>query len=98
MKKRLPKAVNRSGAVSPETRATASIAPVAIPEAAAGSTTPVVTLHCGAPSASAPSRKEVGTSLSISSVVRVTIGIMITASATPPASAENCRIGSTIKV
>ena len=32
-----------------ETRATASIAPVAMPEAAAGSTTPIVTRHCGAP-------------------------------------------------
>jgi hypothetical protein len=90
--------VKSSGAVSPETRATASMAPVAIPEAAAGSTTPVVTRHCGAPSASAPSRKEAGTRRSISSVVRVTMGIMISPSATPPARAENCLIGITISV
>ena len=52
----------------------ASIAPVAIPEAAAGITTSSVTLHWGAPNASAPSRKLCGTSLSISSVERTTTG------------------------
>ena len=70
-------------------------APVAMPEAAAGMMTPSVTLHCGAPRASAPSRKLCGTSRIISSVVRATIGIMISARAMPPASAEKCFIRST---
>jgi len=87
--------VNSSGAVSPEMRAIASIAPVAIPEAAAGTTTPSVVRHCGAPNASAPSRKLCGTSLIISSVVRATIGTMISANATPPDSAEKCFNGTT---
>ncbi len=66
----------------------ASIAPVAMPEAAAGNITPSVTRHCGAPNARAPSRKLCGTNLIISSVVRATIGIMIKAKATPPANPE----------
>ena len=79
-------------------RAIASIAPVAIPEAAAGTTTPSVTRHCGAPNASAPSRKLCGTSLIISSVVRATIGTIIKASAMPPARAEKCFAGTTTMV
>ena len=48
-----------------------------------------------APSASAPSRIVPGTSSSSSSVVRAMIGIIMTPSASPPASALNCLNGST---
>ena len=47
------------------------------------------------PSASAASRSDEGTSDTISSVVRVTIGTIIAASAIAPAIAEKCPIGFT---
>ena len=61
--------------------------PVTIPAAAVGITTRSVVFHCGIPSASDASRTLWGTSRTISSVVRMTVGISITPSATPPASA-----------
>ena len=69
--------------------------PVMIPARAVGSTTRRITFHSGSPSASAASRNELGTSRIISSVVRSTIGNMITASAMPPAKAEKCCRGRT---
>ena len=60
--KRLPKAVNSSGAVSPAMRAIARITPVAIPLAAVRATTESVVRHRGTPSASAASRNSCGTS------------------------------------
>ena len=42
------------------------------------------------PNPYAASRKAFGTSISISSVVRVIVGTIMMASATPPASAEKC--------
>jgi len=48
--------------------------------------------------APAASRSDAGTSRTISSLVRTTIGSMITARAKPPASAEKRRMGSTISV
>src|SRR6188768_1280296 len=83
-------AVNKSGAVSPATRAIASITPVAIPGAAVRSITRKVARHLGTPSPSAASRSDSGTNLSSSSVVRVTVGNISTASAIPPANAEKC--------
>ena len=66
-----------------------------MPARAVGSTTCSTTFHSGIPSASAASRKEAGTRRTSSSLVRTTIGSMITARATAPASAENRRMGST---
>src|SRR6478609_3571697 len=88
-------AVNKSGAVSPATRATASITPVAMPGAAVRSITRTVARHLGTPSPSAASRSDSGTNLSSSSVVRVTVGNISTPSATPPANAEKCLACST---
>src|SRR5215204_1274662 len=79
--------VKRSGAVSPAARATASVAPVAIPPTAVGRTTPRTVRQRLAPSAKLASRRWPGTSLSTSCVERATSGSMITASATDPASA-----------
>ena len=62
---------------------------------AVGTTTRRRTFHCGIPSASPASRSDAGTSRTISSVVRMTIGSMMTASATAPARAENRRMGRT---
>jgi len=93
--KRLPNAVNRRGAVSPATRATASMTPASTPGSAVGSTIWRVARQRGQPSASAPSRRVVGTSLTISSVVRLVTGIISTDSATPPDSAEKWFIGMT---
>ena len=47
------------------------------------------------PSALAASRNWFGTSNSMSSVVRTTTGITMTASATAPATPEKCPIGAT---
>ncbi len=47
------------------------------------------------PSARAASRSELGTIWTISSVVRVTVGIIIAPSASAPASAEKWPIGTT---
>src|SRR5213592_3091837 len=81
-------AVNSSGAVSPPMRATASRIPVMIPAFAARTVTRVITFHCGAPSAAAASRRLSGTRRSMFSVVRITTGITISASAIVPAQAE----------
>ncbi len=94
----LPSAVNRSGAVSPATRARPSIAAVTIPRLAAGSTTRTIVAVREAPSASDASRSDRGTASRNSSALRVMIGIIITPSATPPASVENCFIGRTMRV
>ena len=57
------------------------------PARAVGRTMERMTFQRGAPSASAASRSELGTSFSTSSTVRATIGTMITASAAAPAIA-----------
>ena len=74
------------------------MAPVTMPARAVGSTTRSTTFHSGTPRARPASRSEAGTSRTISSVVRTTIGSMMTASATPPATAENRRMGRTTSV
>src|SRR5690606_39109124 len=84
----LPNAVNSSGAVSPEIRASASRMPVTMPGIAERYITCTVTFHCGTPSDSAASRICEGTSRSISSVVRNTTGSTMKASAIAPATAE----------
>lgn len=78
-------AVNSSGAVSPAIRATASSTPVKIPLSDARSVIASTIRHFGVPSAMAASRSEFGTSFSMFSVVRITIGICSNASATTPA-------------
>src|SRR5581483_3720415 len=83
-----PKAVSRSGAVSPETRATASMTPVVMPAEAVGSTTEMMVRHRGTPRAKLASRSESGTSFSISSADRTTTGSMSTARANPAARPE----------
>src|SRR5262252_7520448 len=93
--KRLPNAVNSSGAVSPLARATASSAAVVTPARAAGSTTRSVETQRGAPSANAAWRYDAGTSLTTSPGERTMVGNMSTASATPPANAENRPMGTT---
>ena len=50
----------------------------------------------GMPSAAAASRSVFGTSLSMSSVVRTTTGMTITASASAPAKPRSAPIGTTI--
>ena len=92
---RLLRAVKRSGAVSPATRASATRTPVTMPGSAAGRITLQTARPRVAPRARAPSRRLGGTSASSSSVVRTTIGIIITPSAKPPASAEKRLKGST---
>ena len=76
------------GAVSPQARATASITPVTIPGSAVGSTIRRIVFHLGVPSAYEPSRSAVGTSRSISSVERVTVGSISTNSASAAAKPE----------
>ena len=83
-------AVNSSGAVSPEMRATASRMPVMTPPRTACSVTIRITFHIGAPSATAASRRLSGTRCSMFSVVRTTTGIAISASANDPAQPEKC--------
>ena len=92
---RLPSAVNRSGAVSPAARATASMIPVRMPGSPVRMTTDRTVRHAGIPRASEASRSEFGTSFRISSVVRMMTGTMITASATLPANALYCLNGRT---
>src|SRR3954454_692868 len=77
-------AVNSSGAVSPAARATASRMPVMRPDTAVGSTTLNTTRQRGAPSASAASRNESGTSSSTTSEARVMIGSISSARAMEP--------------
>ena len=66
--------------MSPEIRATASVAPVRIPPIARGNTTPSVVRQRGAPKPRAASRSEFGTSASTSIVERATRGSMMMAS------------------
>src|SRR5262245_66514172 len=95
LQNRLPNAVNRRGAVSPATLASARRMPVVIPGKAAGTTTVATDLHFVAPNASAPSRRAFGTARRNSSVLRTVIGIMSTPKAIPPASVEKCPMGTT---
>src|SRR5690606_21621639 len=81
-------AVNRSGAVSPEIRATASSMPVTIPESAAREATERMTIQRDAPKAVPALRNRFGTRLSMFSVVRTTTGTTSMASAAAPARAE----------
>src|SRR5271154_1004166 len=67
-----------------------------MPDNAVRATTDSVVRQCGTPSAREASRNSGGTSSTISSVVRVTSGIIIAASATEPASVENPPNGRTI--
>src|SRR4051794_33320767 len=76
--------VKSSGAVSPAARAIDSRTPVTRPGNAVGSTTRVTTRHRGAPSASAASRSESGTSISTTSDDRMTTGSISSQSATDP--------------
>lgn len=78
-------AVKSSGAVSPAMRATASSTPVTIPPTDARSVIFRIIRHFGVPSANAASRSAFGTSFSMFSVVRITIGICSSASAITPA-------------
>ena len=71
------------GAVSPATRAIASIVPVTIPPSDAGTTTLTTVFQRRAPSAALASRSELGTSVSTSCVERAISGISMIASATP---------------
>ena len=76
------------GAVSPAMRATARIVPVIKPPFAEGNMTLIVVLHRCMPRAMDASRTLFGTSLSDSSVVLATMGIIINANATAPAIGE----------
>jgi hypothetical protein len=62
--------------------------PVMIPLSAAGKVTLAAAFHSGEPKAREPSLKVCGTSLTISSVLRIIIGSIKIARATPPANAE----------
>ncbi len=77
--------VNSSGAVSPAARATASSTPDRMPGSAAGSTTVRMVRAWLDPSARLASRRSSGTSFSISSVERMTIGSIRQARARAPA-------------
>ena len=80
--------VNSTGAVSPAARATASMLPDTRPGSAVGSTTRTVVFQVRAPRAALPSRRASGTSRSISSLERTTMGSMRQASASEAANAE----------
>ena len=80
----LPKAVKSSGAVSPATRAKASMQPVMMPGEAVLTVMESTERQLGTPRPSAASRTACGTISSISSVVRQTVGIIMMPSATPP--------------
>src|SRR5712692_3899372 len=88
LQKRLPKAVKRSGAVSPATRAKAKRTAVRIPRYAAGTMTVAMVFHLLAPRAIAPSRNALGTERRNSSVLRRVMGIIIRPRANPPARVE----------
>ena len=77
-------AITSSGAVSPITRAVASMTPVMMPPIEVGTTTLMIVRHFGTPRAYDASRRSSGTSRSISSVERTTIGIISSDSATEP--------------
>ena len=80
--------MNSSGADSPATRATPSMMPVRMPGSAVGSTTLATTWVGVQPMPTAASFIRVGTVRIDSSAVRITVGSISTASATPPATAE----------
>jgi hypothetical protein len=82
--------VKISGAVSPATRAKASMQPVMMPGEAVFTVMESTERQLGTPSARAASRTACGTISSISSVVRQTVGIIMMPSATPPEKAEKC--------
>jgi len=97
----------QQGAVSPATRANASITPVMIPDLAVRNVTEIVLRHCGTPSPNAASRTACGTISNISSVVRATVGTIImpaprrrptrknVSGSAPPAHRPRCRLRST---
>ena len=72
------------GAVSPITRAIERVMPVMMPGRAVGITILAMVRHFGTPRAYEASRRSPGTSLSISSAERTTIGIISSDSATEP--------------
>src|SRR5450830_1229664 len=88
LKNWLLSAVNNSGAVSPEIRATASSTPVTTPALTARRRTSNATFQRGAPSENAASRRLLGTSLSMLSVVRTTTEMEISEIAKVPAQPE----------
>ncbi|MNN75582.1 hypothetical protein D3C81_1918980 [compost metagenome] len=69
-----------------------------IPEMDAFSVIAEIIFHFGVPSAYAASRRLSGTSFSIFSVVRITIGTCSSASAITPAQPEKCCIFATTMV
>ncbi len=69
-----------------------------MPGSAERYSTCIVTFHCGTPSESAASRIWLGTSCSISSVVRTTTGSTIRASASAPAYPEKWPVVRTTSV
>ena len=91
MKLLLP-TTSSTGAVSPITRATASMTPVVMPVDAVGSTTRRIVFHFGTPRAYDASRSELGTSRIISSEVRTMIGSSRIASANEPAKPVNALV------
>jgi len=92
----LPSAVKMSGAVSPATRAKASMHPVMIPGEAVLTVMERTDRQFDTPRASAASRTAWGTMSNISSVVRQTVGIIMMPRATPPESAEKWFCGTTM--
>ena len=91
MRKLVRPEVKSSGAVSPTTRAMPSTDTVVRPDLAVGRTTFHTVRHWLAPSAYDASRRLLGTSRSITSEVRVTIGSIITARASA-AARPSCRV------
>ena len=79
-------AVNMIGAVSPAALPIQRIAPVTIPGTAGGRTTLLIVCHRVAPSARLPSRNVCGMVFNDSSVVRMTVGRIISARVICPAS------------
>src|SRR5579871_5313376 len=88
----LPRAVKISGAVSPATRANASMQPVMMPGDAVRTDMERTDRQFGKPKPRAASRIAFGTINSISSVVRQTVGIIMKPRATPPEAAEKCPV------
>ncbi len=82
-----------SGAVSPAARATASTVAVTIPPSALGRMTLSTVRQRLTPSASAASRRLLGTSSSTSWLPRAISGSMMIASATEPAKPDCCVCG-----
>ena len=81
-------ASSSSGAVSPDDPGHPSMMPVTMPGSAVGTTTLRIVRQRGTPSASEDSRSSFGTSLSISSVLRTTTGIIRIASASAAGKPE----------